>query len=99
MARNTFHFDSDKLRAELEALGDDELYERYEDANDSLHGDGSFDNDTVQDCAILEEMAIEDRAVIRIAGELLKQRGVINQFGIRIATPQGEPPQGQGLDM
>ncbi|MCB9975548.1 MAG: hypothetical protein H6856_07935 [Rhodospirillales bacterium] len=97
MAQNSFHVDHKKLRAELDALPDSELYARYEAANEALHGSESMDIGTIQDSAMLEGMFVEDQAVLKVAGELLMQRGLINQFGLRIEKSAGEPPTGPEL--
>lgn len=97
MARNTFHVDHRRLREDISRLSDDALFDEYEAACESLNGDDKMTEDMIQDCAMLEGMAIRDRAVQKVAGELLRSRGVIDEFGLRRARDASEPALEPGL--
>ena len=74
MARNAFNVDHDILRKELNTLSDGKLKERHDDAWDSLFGPNSDSEDFVQDFSLFEEMAITNRAELKIAEEIMKAR-------------------------
>lgn len=86
MARNYFHVDHKRLREELGKLTDNELFEEYDASNETLHGPDSLGIDMVQDSAVLEGMAVRDRAILKIAGEILRERGAMDAMGNRTAV-------------
>lgn len=91
MARNSFHVDHRRLREDLSRLTDDALLDEYEAATESLNGEDKMTEDMIQDSAMLEGMAIRDRAVLKVAGDLLRSRGVIDAYGMRRARDASEP--------
>ncbi|PCI56254.1 MAG: hypothetical protein COB36_05620 [Alphaproteobacteria bacterium] len=74
MARETFNIDDNKLRQELESLSDIALQETFDSTSDALYGPDALSDAEVQDCTQLEELAIRERAIIRISNEIIEER-------------------------
>lgn len=74
MGRPSFKNNDKNIRAELNDLETEALTKERDRAHDALYGEGAFNSDIEQDSEWLEELAIQDRAILRIADEILKNR-------------------------
>ena len=74
MGRHEFSVDTDALTRELDGLTSAGIRERIQFAEADLYGPGSDSEDVIQDCAMLEQIAVEQRAVISVGNQILAHR-------------------------
>ena len=74
MARNAFSTNHTAIREKLSVLSDEDLQQAHDDTWEALFGVDAFDEGVTQDFSLLEEIRIEERATLKIAGELIEER-------------------------